>query len=82
MFAWNVPRCSGSAQEGLRMKTTDTRAAGAVEWEPTKEYSQELETLELSLERIEDRALAKTQVLSAILSQEEEACWRHGGLNE
>jgi hypothetical protein len=63
------------------METT-ARAAEPAESEEAASYEQQDESLDFSVEQIEERAFAKTTVLTDILEQEEGPHWWHGGLNE
>ncbi len=64
------------------MKTSDASVASPVETEETKELGRRFEPLDSSLDQIEQRAFAQTDVLNKILAREAESYWHHGGLNE
>ncbi|HEY5911445.1 MAG TPA: hypothetical protein VJA21_12665 [Verrucomicrobiae bacterium] len=64
------------------MKKTVTRAADPIELDKARKHTRQVKPLELSLEQIEGRALAKTEVLVEILAREEVSYVRHWGLNE
>jgi hypothetical protein len=58
------------------------RAARPAEAEDGESQERQDESLDFSVEQIEERACARTTVLTDILEREEVPHWRHGGLNE
>lgn len=64
------------------MKTADLKAVSRKKNEERKRQPSTIGSLDLSFERIDERAFAKTEVLTAILGREERASWLHWGLNE
>ena len=64
------------------MNKGDTSAVGPVESQHAEKDQRQVGSLDLSLEQIEERALAKTAVLTEILAEEETSFRHHGTLNE
>ncbi len=64
------------------MKTADPSTVRTRKVEELKKDQSRIGSLDLSLERIDERAFAKTEVLAAILGREERSSWSHWGLNE
>ncbi len=64
------------------MKRADHKAVKPRKQEDLNQQTSHIGALDLSFERIDERAFAKTEVLVAILGREERSSWQHWGLNE
>ncbi len=64
------------------MKTVRAKAVRPVKSEDVQEEKPQTDSVGLSFKQIDERAYARTEVLDAILEEEEKASWRHWGLNE
>lgn len=64
------------------MKTVRVKAVKPAKSENIQEQKPQTDSVGLSFKQIDERAFARTEVLDAILEEEEKASWRHWGLNE
>ncbi len=64
------------------MKTVRAKAVKPAKSEHIQEQKPQTDSVGLSFQQIDERAFARTEVLDAILEEEEKASWRHWGLNE
>jgi len=66
------------------MEKTGADAVHPIQLADAEEHKPEVDSLELSLRRLEDRASARTEVLKEMLERQryERPAWPHWGINE
>ena len=73
---------NGYEQKGPDMNETIVKPAGPQEPAEAQKQQPEVESFDLFIKQIENRACTQTQVLLGVLERDEAARWRHWGINE